>query len=340
MNFKAIPAGEPIRMAFIGCGNITAKHAKLLRNWKAVQLYFASREGSKARDYARQFNGAGWFAAYDEALLSATVQAVFIATPPDSHLELTLKAIAAGKHVIVEKPPFFSSADMDRVMRESQAQGVQVMVAENYFYKPLRQKIRQLLESGAIGTPQFLFFNATKVQRNGDWRDQASTAGGGALFEGGIHWINFMSNLGFEVEHVAGFRPGSSATPGSAELERSMQVTLKYRQGPVGTLLYSWESWAMINGLRLSRIYGSQGAITFESNGIFILVKGKTWKFIFPGLADISGFQAMFRDFFQALQTGRPPVFNLELAKRDLEMIEKAYATAQEMNGNSTTYLS
>jgi predicted dehydrogenase len=340
MHFKTIPAGEPIRIAFLGCGKITAKHAGMLRNWKQLQLYFASRDGKKARIYAQEFKGSGWFASYDEAILSAAVQTVFIATPPNSHLELALKAIAAGKHVIVEKPPFLSSAEMERVTRVSRAQGVQVMVAENYFYKPLRIKLRQLLESGAIGTTQFLLFNATKTQRNDDWRDQSSTAGGGALFEGGIHWINFMSNLGFDVEHIVGFRPGSSTSQDSNGLERSMQVTLKYRQGPVGTLLYSWESWAMINGLRLSRIYGSLGSITFESNGIFIIVKGKTRKIIFPGLADISGFRAMFCDFFKALQTGQPPVFDLELARRDLEMIEKAYASAEEMNGNSTTSLS
>ena len=62
-----------------------------------------------------------------------------------------------------------------------------------------------------------------------------------------------------------------------------------------------------------------------ESNGIFIFVRGKSWRFIFPGFSDIVGKKAMFKDFFNALRTGEEPEFNLALAKRDLEFIEKAY---------------
>ena len=327
MAFKKIPAGQPVRLVFLGCGGVTERHSKLLKKFSGVELYFASRSAEKAAQYARKFGGSGHFGSYEAAIESPETDVVFIATPPDSHLALALQAVRAGKHVIVEKPPFFKSTDFDLVAAEQALTGVQVMVAENYFYKPLLRKLLEILPSGVIGEIKFLYFNATKKQKTGDWRDEKNRAGGGALFEGGIHWVNFISNLGLTVGAVSGFQPKPSKGD-EGKLERSMQVVVKYEEGPVGTLLYSWEVDALINGLRLSRVYGTQGSVTFESNGVFIFVRGKKWRFILPGFADIGGAKGMFQDFFRALRNGEAPAFHLALAKRDLEIIEAAYRTA------------
>ncbi|MBK9017273.1 MAG: Gfo/Idh/MocA family oxidoreductase [Saprospiraceae bacterium] len=325
MSFKKIPPTQPIRMAFLGCGNITAKHGKRLQKFADVQCYYASRSEEKAKQFSAKLNGSGHFGSYQAAIASPEIDVVFIATPPADHLELALAAVRAGKHVILEKPPFFKSSDFDLVDAERQKTGVQVMVAENYFYKPLLRKLRETLAADLIGDLKFLFFNATKTQKTGDWRDDESTVGGGALFEGGIHWVNFMSNLGLDVQSVTGFLPQKKK---ENSLERSMQVVMKYQDGPVGTLLYSWEVNALLKGLRLCRIYGSEGSITFEANGLFIFVRGKKWRLIFPGFSDIIGTNAMFRDFFVALRNGQEPAFNFALAKRDIVFIEAAYRTA------------
>ena len=325
MAFKKIEAGGPIRLAFLGCGNIAAKHGKTLRKFDEVKCFYASRSEEKARQFSEKLNGSGHFGSYQAAIASPEIDVIFIATPPADHLELALAAVRAGKHVIVEKPPFFKAADFDLVEMERQKTGMQVMVAENYFYKPLLRKLRETLAADLIGDLKFLFFNATKTQKTGDWRDDESTVGGGALFEGGIHWVNFMSNLGLDVQAVTGFLPQKTK---ENNLERSMQVVVKYKDGPIGTLLYSWEVNALLKGLRLCRIYGSDGSITFEANGLFIFVRGKKWRLIIPGFSDIIGTKAMFRDFFSALRNGQEPAFNFSLAKRDVAIIEEAYRTA------------
>lgn len=325
MPFRTIDPGKPIRLVFLGCGGVTRKHSKTLKAFPEVKRYYASRTVKKAEGFCREWKGTGFFDSYDAAIESPDIDVVFIATPPDSHLDLTLKAIAAGKHVIVEKPAFFHAADFDLVESARAKTGVQVMVAENYFYKPLLRTLRQILQTDVIGDVKFMVFNATKTQKTGDWRDEAAQAGGGALFEGGIHWVNFMSNLGLTVRAVTGFQPQGLNT----SLERSFQMVVSYENGPIGTLLYSWEINTLFGGLRLSRIYGTEGSITMESNGVFIFVRGKKWRFILlPGLSDIVGTKAMFTDFFQALRTGKEPAFTMALAKRDLEMIETAYRTA------------
>ncbi|TWV97454.1 Gfo/Idh/MocA family protein [Chitinophaga pinensis] len=315
-----------VRIAFLGCGVIAGKHAGRLNRFADVDLYFASRAESKASEYADKYRGKGFFASYTAAIQSPDVSVVFICTPPDSHLSLSIEAMAAGKHVICEKPSFFRSTDFDIIDKLRQEKGVQLFVAENYFYKPALKRLREVLAMNLIGDIKFLFFNATKSQKVTDWRADAGKAGG-ALFEGGIHWINYMSNLGLTVQSVTGFQPSNTSKP-----ERSMQVVAQYAEGPIGTLLYSWEVNALFRGLRHSRIFGSKGSIKFESNGLYIFVRGEKWKLIFPGIRDISGAKGMLTDFIHALQTGEDAAFNLQMARRDIELIEQAYQTSGRLS--------
>jgi predicted dehydrogenase len=198
------------------------------------------------------------------------------------------------------------------------------LVAENYFYKPNAIKLRELIRANLIGEVLFVHVNALKKQKTGNWRDDVTLSGGGALLEGGIHWINFIANLGLEVKSVRGLRPGVSSG-----LEKSMLVTIEYANGVVGTLSYSWEIPSMLKGLHLSQIYGRQGVITFESNGLFIFVNGRKKRFLFPGVADLAGYRGMFRDFFRALRAGEEPQMNLARAQQDLELIEAIYSSTE-----------
>jgi predicted dehydrogenase len=314
---------DPVGVAFLGCGLATRLHSGTLgRFGPRVRRFYASRDLARAQEYNRRFRGSGAFGSYDAALADPGVQVALVATPPSSHLELTLAALAARKHVILEKPPLMRSADFDAVALAAEAVGRRVMVAENYFYKPMAEALRGVIARGEIGAPLILSVSALKRQRTGDWRDRAEVAGGGALFEGGIHWINFMSNLGLPVERVHGFRPGSGEGP-----ERTMVVVFEYAGGAVGTLYHSWEVGSPLKGLRLSAIYGTEGTATFESNGLMLAVRGRRRRLKVPDPRDLLGYRAMFEDFFVALRSGLAPRFDLAAARRDLELVEDAYAS-------------
>lgn len=323
-NYKAINKDQSIHLAFLGCGNIVKSHVKSIR-WadKAIKLSFASRSLEKANQYKTTYKGKQAFGSYQEAIHSDEVDIIFITTPPKYHYELAKEAILTGKHVMVEKPPFFNSSDIAELGPLADKNGCQLIIAENYFYKPMRYRIHDLLESGVIGKPLFINISATKKQKSkDDWREDKSLTGYGALFEGGIHWINFINNIGLDITKVHGFRPIKEG-----DLEKSMQVTASTTQGAIINLLYSWEVDTMFFGLRLSRIYGTEGSITFESNGISVFTRGKKKKLAFPRLSKITGFKLMFKDFFVSLRAGKQPEFTYQMAQRDLELIEEAYAS-------------
>ncbi|NIX56685.1 MAG: Gfo/Idh/MocA family oxidoreductase [candidate division Zixibacteria bacterium] len=325
---QTIPPNQPIRIAFVGCGNATRMHSKTLKGFGAqIQRYYASRSAEKAADWNARFKGSGSFGSYQEAIHSPDVDVIFLATPPSSHLDLALQSLQAGKHVIVEKPPFLHAADIDQIEDAQQQSEHQVFVAENYFYKSILIKLREIIQKGLIGEVLFVHINALKTQKTGNWRDDSETAGGGAIFEGGIHWINFITNLGLTVDSVNGFSPFQKTRD-----EKSMMVAIQYKEGAVGTLSYSWEVPSPLKGLRISRIFGREGSITFESNGVFLYLHGKKKRFYPPQLSDIAGYKGMFKDFFQSLRSGSEPQFTLNLARHDLHIIEQIYATAKTTN--------
>jgi predicted dehydrogenase len=315
---------DSMHLCFLGCGRVADAHSgRLARLRPGVTLSYASRSAPKAQALASRHGGARAFGSYREAIDSQDIDVIAVVTPPAEHLEWTLAALEADKDVILEKPPVLRSADFDGIQRACKARGRFVYVAENYYYKPILSAVRKAIASGAIGEPLFIHLNAVKRQRTGGWRDDPAEAGGGALFEGGIHWINFAGALGFTIASVKAARPGRREG-----LERSMALLLEYAEGPVGLLSYSWDVASPLGGLRASRIYGREGSLVFESNGLFMATSGRRWRVRFPGLGDMLGYNAMFSDFLRAWRARTEPGMTLARARRDLEVIEEAYRSA------------
>jgi len=309
-----------LNLVFLGCGAITAAHGRTLaRRRDEVRCFYASRDRERAMAFERRFGGGGSFGSYEEALADARMDAVFVATPPHLHLELTLAALARGRDVVVEKPAFPRAADCATVERERARSGRQVLVAENYCYKPLARFLRAEIAAGAVGELRFVQVNALKSQRGDGWRGDPALAGGGALLEGGVHWVDLMAHLGPPVVAVRGHRAGKSDGP-----ERSSLVVLDYEGGAVGTLCHSWETPGLLRGVQLSRIRGTEGSIVFESNGAFALVCGRRRRLALPGFRDLTGSDAMFADILAALRGEREPLMTLHRAWEDLAIVEAA----------------
>jgi len=316
--------GRSMRLCLLGCGWAAELHSRTLTQFRPqIRCSYASRSLDKARAFNEKYGGTGAFGAYEEALSSPSVDVVAVLTPPASHLEWALGAIEAGKDVILEKPPVLRSSDFDELARACRAHGRFVYVAENYYYKPVVSKLRAILKAGTIGEPLFIHLNAVKQQKISGWREDPAASGGGALFEGGIHWVNLAGSLGYTIRSVKASRPG-----GGAGLERSMLLLIEYAEGPVATLAYSWETASPLKGLRLSRIYGREGGIVFESNGLVLAASGHRWQLVFPGVRDIQGRKAMFADFYEAWRGRKEPQMTLARARRDLEVVEQAYQSA------------
>ncbi len=323
---------SPLRIAFLGCGFITRVHSRNLRRFRSeIVCGYASRDKAKAAAFCGEYRGTGSYSDYAEAINDPNVDAVVIAVPPTFHLNLTLQALTAGKHVLVEKPAYLTTADYE-VVREARDRAKRiVLVGENDHYKPLAIKLRQLLADGAIGEMVFGHFSSIvkRLKTSDDWRNDESMAGGDAFFEEGIHWLHLAASLGPKITSISGFRP-SPSSEGPDTRVKSMLVSFTYDNGAVGSLYYSREIPSMLKGLRLSKLMGRKGVISFESNGAVMLVRGEGLpKVIFPGFRDIRGYQAMYRDFRDSIQTGRVPQMSLERAIEDQLLMDQIYTSVK-----------
>jgi UDP-N-acetylglucosamine 3-dehydrogenase len=320
----------PLRVAFIGCGFITGVHSRNLRALGAeVVAAYASRDKAKADRYCSSFGGAGSYGDYTAAIEDPAIDAVVIAVPPKWHLDLTLQALSAGKHVLVEKPAFLSLDDYQRVLAARTAAGRVVLVGENDHYKPLAVVLRRLLAEGVIGEMVFAHFTTLvhRLKTAEDWRNDESLSGGDAFFEEGIHWLHLAGSLGPTIVKAHGYRPPVSRT-GPDRRAKSLMVAFQYDNDAVGSLYYSREVPSLLRGARLSKLFGRDGIITFESNGAFVLARGKGWpRVILPGLRDIRGYQAMYRDWLSAIRDDRAPEMSLERAMEDHRLMDQIYAS-------------
>ena len=321
---------EPLRIAFLGCGFITGVHSRHLRALKGLVVpSYASRDRAKAEAFCGRYGGAGTYADYASAIQDPRIDAVVIAVPPRFHLDLTLQALEAGKHVLVEKPAFMRMDDYRTALQARNRARKVVLVGENDHYKPLAVALRRLLADGVIGQMVFAYFQtiARKLKTADDWRNDEDVAGGDAFFEEGIHWLHLAGSLGPAIVSVQGYRP-SVSREGPDRRAKSMMVAFRYDNEAVGTLYYSREIPSLLHGLRLSKLYGREGIITFESNGGFILVRGTGLpRFLIPGFRDIRGYQAMYRDFVRAIRDDAAPEMSLERAIEDQRLMDQIYAS-------------
>lgn len=318
----------PVRIAFLGCGFITGVHSRHLKRLRDdVICSYASRDVAKAELFCRRYRGVRSYEGYVAAIDDPAVDAVVIAVPPCFHLELALRALNAGKHVLVEKPAFLRMEDYEQVCEARDRARRIVLVGENDHYKPLAICLRRLLSEGAIGDLVFAHFTTLvrRLKSADDWRNDESMAGGDAFFEEGVHWLHMANSLGPVITEVHGLNPGVSGG-GPDRRAKSMLVAFRYDNDAVGALYYSREVPSLLRGVRLSKLFGRDGIVSFESNGAFVFVRGVGWpRVVMPGFRDIRGYQAMYRDFVGAIREGRPPEMSLETAITDQRLMEQIY---------------
>ncbi|UCC79138.1 MAG: Gfo/Idh/MocA family oxidoreductase [Candidatus Zixiibacteriota bacterium] len=314
-----------VNLCVLGCGSVARLHSRIARTLRSrVNLFYASRSLEKAERYNLKFNGSGAYGSYEEACASSRIDAVFICTPHAFHHEHVRLAAKYNKHILVEKPVARNLDELSQIETAVGEAGVTCMVAENYYFKPLVKVLQKQLASDNVGKPLFLELKCAKKSRPKHWRADEELMGGGALLEGGVHWINLICNLGGEVNEVLALRPRNE-NPLVAPFEDTLQLLIKFSSGVVGNMLHSWNLVNRTGGLQMSKIYCANGNIHFESNGLFVLVMGRRKRLYFPGLYDLMGYRGMLKHFLECVQNSLQPKMSLALARRDLAVVAGAY---------------
>lgn len=191
--------GDRLKVAIVGCGGIGNSHARgYAASGRADLVGVADIVGERADGYAEKYDTTA-YGGVTELLAEQDPALVSIATPPGTHAELALEVLAAGKSVIVEKPPVLSLAELDKIAEAEQASAGHAYGIFQHRHGSGGRRAHELLQSGALGDPlvavcETLWFRP-RSYFDPEWRGTWVGEGGGPTLGHGIHQIDLLLHL-------------------------------------------------------------------------------------------------------------------------------------------------
>jgi len=191
-----------IRWGIIGCGDVTELKSGPAFNKVEGSFLVAvmRRDTGKAKDYAARHNVPKWYTDANELINDPEINAIYVATPPDSHEQYTIAALHAGKPVYVEKPMALDLAASTRMLQVAVEKNVKLSVAHYRREQPMFKKIKELLQDKVIGDIKFVdlkflkpaLSNADLLIPKTNWRVNPAIAGGGLFHDLAPHQLDLM----------------------------------------------------------------------------------------------------------------------------------------------------
>ena len=265
-----------IRWGIIGCGDVTeVKSGPALQKARDSALVAVMRRtASLARDYADRHGVARWYDDADALIADPEVDAVYIATPPSSHRDYTLRVAAAGKPVYVEKPMALDHGECEAMIAACRTAGVPLFVA--YYRRALPRfiKVKELIRSGAIGEVRFVDITYHEPPGRNvldpatlPWRVQPAIAGGGLFVDLASHMLDFLDDaLGpiRDVESIAGNQ--AHLYPA----EDIVSAAFRFESGVQGTGTWCFSAFTRRDHTEIVGTKGRISYVTFDASPIVL----------------------------------------------------------------------
>lgn len=245
----------PLRFGVIGCANVARQFIAAVAPSPALKVVaVASRDAAKAERFARETGVARAHGSYEALLADREIDAVYNPLPNSLHAEWTIKAAAAGKHILCEKPLSVTAAEARAMFDAARRAGVHLVEAYPYLAHPQTLKMRALLDEGAIGAVKLIrasigftvFDPATNIRLNAE-------LAGGALRDCGSYPVSFAIVVAKEKPA----RVHAAARWAPSGVDHSLVATLEFRSGILAQIACS----VAVGSHRHALIAGDGGVI-------------------------------------------------------------------------------
>jgi predicted dehydrogenase len=319
-----------MNVGIIGCGLIGNKRAESLLDTKLVACADTNLE--RAQALASRF-GARATASWREVATAPDLQIIVVATPHDSLAEITLTAIRAGKHVLVEKPAARSAAELRPVVEEAEARNALVRVGFNHRYHRAFRKARELVDQNALGELMFLrarYGHGGRVGYDKEWRANVEISGGGELIDQGVHLIDLSRWFLGDFTTVQG-----TATTyfWNQRVDDNAFLVLRTAKNQTAFLHASATEWKNTFSME---IYGKLGKLHVEGLGGSYGMEKLTWYQMTPEMGPPittaweypmvdDSWSAEFGAFLDEIHARRKPSRGLRDALAALEIVKQIY---------------
>ena len=261
---------DEVKWGMIGCGNVTEKKSAPAFNKVAHSKLVAvmGRDGAKAADYAQRHAVPVWYDDVDDLINDENVNAIYIATPPDVHLDYSIRALRAGKPVYVEKPMARNAAECNEMNKVSLETGVPIFVAYYRRTLPYFVKLKELIDEKRVGDIRCVnirlhwqpYDEEQPAVAKPRWRVNPEISGGGHFHDLASHQIDFLEYALGPIKIARGI---ASNQAGLYKAEDIVVANFAFENGILGT--GSW-CYTVNKEQRIdeAEIIGSKGRIVFS----------------------------------------------------------------------------
>ncbi|WP_163276058.1 Gfo/Idh/MocA family protein [Cellulomonas iranensis] len=345
----------PLTFAIVGCGNVARTHARALAGLAARGGATAARlvacvdvVGSRARTLADEHGAQA--RSWGDVLADPAVEAVSVCTPSGGHAALAVQALAAGKHVVVEKPVDVTLAAARDLAAAARRSGRTVAVVSQHRFDDATAHVEHLVATGALGVPVLVdarvpWWRDPAYYAADAWRGTVDGDGGGALVNQAIHTVDLMLATAGPVARV---QAAAATRLHDIEVEDVVCATLTFTSGALGTLA---ASTAVAPGFpaRLA-LHGTAGSVVVEGDRVVVdarlgEVPSPRAEVTADALAvagtgsrtaehEVAGgwgvaHERQLADVVRAVREGRPPRVGVEDGIRALEVVDAVYRSAR-----------
>lgn len=255
-----------VRWGIIGCGDVTEKKSgpAFQKAARSELVAVMRRNAAAAADYARRHGVPRWYGDADSLISDPDVDAVYIATPPTTHVEYIERVARAGKPIYVEKPMGVTYDESRQAVETCAAAGVPLHVAYYRRAMPKYRKVRELLSTGRIGEVRSVHFSMhmtpVQIPESGElpWRVRPELSGGGLILDIGSHGLDLLDFYFGPIEQVKAF---ATNLAGVYSVEDMVTGAWLFRSGVHGS--GSW-CFASDRDEDLITVQGSRGRLSFS----------------------------------------------------------------------------
>jgi predicted dehydrogenase len=253
--------------AIIGCGRISPNHVDAVRHAPPMRLLCAADcDRAAAESFAAAHDVPSIAESLAQVLDNPEIQSISLATPHDIHLLQAHEAVAAGKHVLIEKPPGLDGQAILELQRAAQTQGVVVLPITQHRFDPLVKAVKDLLASEDLGPVRLARCHLECVRpsayyADSPWRGTWAREGGSVLMNQAYHFVDMLIWLLGPVREARALY-GTLGSAAVTETEDTLVATLRFEASALASLAITGAGGGQWNNL--IELIGENGAVSFD----------------------------------------------------------------------------
>lgn len=337
---------EKTKICLLGAGFIASIHLESYLRFipEAEIVGVFSRTAERAEEFAGKSGIENWYTDIEEAIEKTDCDVVDICLPNFLHHRAVIKAAEEGKDVIIEKPLSLTLEEADEMIEACRKNGRKLMYAEELCFAPKYERVRKLVDEGAIGRPYLLKQSEKHSGPHSDWFYDINLAGGGVLMDMGCHavaWFRWVLGGDPVVKSVYATLD-TVLHKGRTEGEDNSVMIVEFEDGVIGLAEDSWAKYGGMDdrieiygdgGVTYADLFRGNSALTYSERGYgYVMEKAgesKGWTFTVFEEAFNQGYPQELKHFIECVREDKKPLVTGEDGRAVLEILYAAYESAR-----------